>query len=87
MWVYPLKAHIQAARLIIYTKRGNNMTSREYAKANHFEVVGKLSRVRDKGFIVKEKIFVDEAGNEFHLQRHFGKWACTYIITADGGVL
>ena len=63
------------------------MTSREYAKANHFKVVGKLSRVRDRGFIVKEKIFVDEAGNEFHLQRHFGKWACAYIITADGGVL
>lgn len=63
------------------------MTSKEYAKANHFEVVGKLSRVRGKGIYREEKIFADEAGNEFHLQKHFGKWACAYIITADGGVL
>lgn len=61
------------------------MTIREYAKAVHFEIVGKLTRFpegEDYGIDRKQRAYIDEAGNEYYIDKHS---AC--IVTIDGRVI
>ena len=65
------------------------MTIREYAKANHVDIVGPLRRVTPPYRKLKDpdgtpyRLYVDNAGNEYTINRKNG--IC--IITADGCVI
>ena len=66
------------------------MNCREYAKNNGFAVVGKLKRMPDHfdpfcGMLLPW--YMDEAENEYHMDRENGKCFCYCIVTADGGVI
>lgn len=64
------------------------MNCREYARANGFEIVGKLKRMPDKYYGVQNSHypwFIDEAGNEYDMSDD-GR-GCVCIVTADGGVI
>lgn len=66
------------------------MDCREYAKKNGVKVVGKLKRMPDHFDPFQGKLyrwFMDEAGNEYHMDNPDGKWCCFCIVTADGGAL
>lgn len=58
------------------------MSIRQFAKERAHTIVGKLTRRADLEDSTSVKIYVDEAGNEYYINRH---GVC--IVAADGGVI
>lgn len=58
------------------------MSIREQAKALGFDIVGILTRHADLEYSRHERVYLDDAGNEYYLRR-----GILTIVTADGGVI
>lgn len=58
------------------------MSIREQAKSFGFEIIGILTRRSDLEYSNLERIYLDDAGNEYILRR-----GILTIITFDGGVI
>ena len=58
------------------------MSIREQAKSYGFEIVGILTRRADLEYSRYERVYFDDAGNEYYLRR-----GILTIVTADGGVI
>lgn len=66
------------------------MNCREYAKSRGVVVVGKLKRMPDRYYGVRNDHYpwyLDEAGNEFLMDRRDGKMVCGCIVLSNGGVV
>ena len=64
------------------------MNCREYAKSRGISVVGRLKRMPDKEYGIGGHYpwYMDDDGNEYLMSKECGRWACTCIVTADGGI-
>ncbi len=58
------------------------MSIREQANALRFEIVGKLNRRVELERSRHERVYIDDAGNEYYTRR-----GILTIVTVDGGVI